>query len=161
MDFGMFALLRHASVTVENERHAVEQDTAPLALQRGPTAFHRIVFAVRWRVENQVDRQPRPVGELDHSIEILRPPTVVVRPVFEVDHQTSDVTKAARDMSSPQLDRVDPRVARLSHSEDQNEPAGDLHKEAERIESHFQQRVMVPRLDGFSIGAVPCFPPRE
>src|SRR4051794_38435386 len=58
----------------------------PLLLQRRPAPLDRIVLAVIRRIVHQADLQSRPVGELHHPLEELRPPARVLRPIVQLDH---------------------------------------------------------------------------
>jgi hypothetical protein len=50
-------------------------------LQNPPAPLHGIVFAVVWRVVQELDGLTNVIGEFDHSFEKLRAPTITFRPV--------------------------------------------------------------------------------
>src|SRR5512135_2907431 len=110
---GMPALPGHPQCALQDHLQAVQQHAVPLLLQGRPAPFDRIVLAVVRRIVHQADLQPRPVRELDHPLQELRPPTRVLRAIVQVNHQAFDVPEAGADLPPPELQRIDPGIAGL------------------------------------------------
>ena len=66
-----FHVIRRAQSRTNDTQFSSTPLAAPLAFQRRPAPFHRIVFAVIRRIKNQVNRQPRPVRKLDHPFQAI------------------------------------------------------------------------------------------
>ena len=86
----MPALPSHPQGALQDHLQAVQQHPVPLLLQRRPAPLDRIVLAVVRRIVHQADLQPRPVRELHHPLQELRPSPRVLRAVVQVDHQPLD-----------------------------------------------------------------------
>src|SRR5262249_61679454 len=76
---------------LQDHLQAAQQRPAPLLLQHPPAVLYRVVLAVVRRVVHQPYLQPRPVAELHHPPQPLRPVPPVVLPVGQIDHQALDV----------------------------------------------------------------------
>ena len=158
----MFALPFHSQCTDPHNLPAGQQDAVPLLLQRGPTAFDWIVFAVIRRIVEQVDFQTRPVRKLDHSFEKLCSRTRVLRTIIQVDRQTLHFGKTVFHAQPPRTQTVAPEVARLMASEDQSQRAGQQNQNSERHQFVFGRRIMIPAFGDFAFAVGPCFfPPKR
>ena len=64
-----------------------------MIFQNAPAAFDRIVLAMIGRIICQAHRQTIPLREIDHAVHELGAPTMVLRPIIEIDNQGGDVGK--------------------------------------------------------------------
>src|SRR5215213_2272134 len=90
----MQALPGHTGSEVEHCINRVEQRAVPVIFENAPTPFDWIVFTVIRRIIGQPHPDAILPYKLDQSLHKLRTPTMVFRPVIEIDHQCGDMPKA-------------------------------------------------------------------
>lgn len=82
--------------------------------QNPPATLHRIVFAVVWRVVQELDRLTDVIRECHHSAEKLRAPTIAFRPVVDPDLQPRERSAVRwRLVVTPRVEAVHDEVAGL------------------------------------------------
>ena len=157
----MPTLPSHPQGALQDHLPAVQQHPVPLLLQRRPAPLDRVVLAVIRRIVHQADLQARPIGELHHPLEELRPPPRVLRPVVQVDHQPLDRPQARPDLGPPHPQRIDPGVAGLVRTEQEHQRPAGHHQDAEWGQLLLRRRVMVPALGHLTGGVGPGFSPPD
>ncbi len=100
-DDRMRALPRHRPSELEYCLQGIEQAAIPVVFQNPPTALDRVIFAVVGRIRGQAEVQPRLLGKLQQAQHELRAPTVVLRPVIQIEHQGRNVGKASAHVRPP------------------------------------------------------------
>ena len=102
-----------AAVSGSVADHIDQQRAVPVAFQTAPATFHRIVFAVVWRIVHEFDFELVLVGELDQPFHKLRAMTLHVGAVVEAPNDSSDVDRCApKEASHPPGPDATPRESR-------------------------------------------------
>src|SRR5271170_5340165 len=121
----------------------------------------RVVFAVIRRMVYQTNLQTRPVRELNHALQKLRTAARVVRAIVEIDHQPPDQWQTVLHLQPPQLEPIDPKIARLLRAEEDGQRSRRQHQDAQRRPFPRRRRIMIPALRSLAVRAGPGFSPHE
>jgi hypothetical protein len=98
---------RHGPGTLEHRVKRVEPGPLPMVLQDAPTAFDRLVLAVRRRIVHQPDGEMIRLHEGDESLPKLGAPAVILGAMIEIEHQGRDVGAALADYLPPLGEAID------------------------------------------------------
>lgn len=91
--------------------------TVPVLFQDSPATFHRIVFAMVRRIVQEADGFADVIGKLDNSLEELRAPTIVFRPVIGLDLELCGaIPHLGRLTRPPRVEAVDDEIAGLGRT---------------------------------------------
>lgn len=119
-----------------------------MLLQNAPAAFNRIELAVVWRIVSQLNFQTRPINELHEAIHELRPRTVDLRCVVQIDHQFRDLIIQLASARLPMLDAISNKIAIVSLRPKDHVELITVHfQDARRNEKRLLPHVMADRLD--------------
>ena len=91
--------------------------TVPVLFQDSPATFQRIVFAMVRRIVQEADGFADVIGKLDNSLEELRAPTIVFRPVIGLDLELCGaIPHLGRLTRPPRVEAVDDEIAGLGRT---------------------------------------------
>lgn len=108
----MDAFPRHAHGKVQDGVNTIEDGAIPVVFEDAPTPFDCIILAmIRWIIG-----QPHPeaglFGKGHEPRHELGAPTMIARPIIQVDHQGFDVGKAQAHVRPPRFEAIDETIAR-------------------------------------------------
>ena len=83
-----------------------------MGLQNPPTAFDRIILAMIGRVIGQPHAETRLLHKLEDALHELRPPTMVLWPIIQIDDQHADMPKALTHRFPPAHQTIDHTITR-------------------------------------------------
>jgi hypothetical protein len=99
----------------------------PMLFEDAPSAFDRVVFAVVWRVVEQLDRFADGVGELYHPVQTLRALCVALGAVVGLDlQQRTRLARSARLLFPPSVQVINDEVTGLGRIAERLSRKGSL-----------------------------------